>query len=67
MEKNIRNLKITEKDAGDLNAGTGWSRKAILAKAKALLSVGGLEARREIVRTALQLDQLLAGGSINVK
>ena len=39
--------------------GNGWLRDEILKKAREFLAVGGNKARREIVRTTLELDRLL--------
>ena len=38
-----------------------WSCQEILAEAKRQLETGGVETRREIVRTLLGLNRLLAG------
>ena len=39
--------------------GNGWHRDEIITKAREFLEVGGSKARREIVRTTLELDRLL--------
>ena len=39
--------------------GDGWHRDEILTKARQFLEVGGCEARRELVRTTLEIDRLL--------
>ena len=39
--------------------GNGWHRGEIVSKAREFLLQGGNEARRELVRTTLELDRLL--------
>jgi len=53
MEKHCESEKRFGKE------GNGWHRDEILLKAKEFLELGGSEARREIVRTTLELDRLL--------
>ena len=53
MEKHCESVK---------RAGTGtdgWHRDEIVSKARDFLQTGGTEARRELVRTTLELDRLL--------
>jgi hypothetical protein len=53
MEKHCESEKRFGKE------GNGWHRDEILTKAREFLEVGGSQARREIVRTTLELDRLL--------
>jgi hypothetical protein len=53
MEKHCESEKRFGKE------GNGWHRGEILTKAREFLEVGGSQARREIVRTTLELDRLL--------
>lgn len=39
--------------------GNGWLRAEIVSKAREYLQEGGNAARRELVRTTLELDRLL--------
>ena len=47
------------KEAGSKN-GCGWHGAQIVAAAQTFLALGGPQARREVVRTALELHRLLA-------
>ena len=38
--------------------GNGWHRSEIVLRAREFLEVGGCEARRELVRTTLEIDRL---------
>ena len=53
MEKHCESEKRFEKE---LN---GWHREEILTKAREYLQAGGTEARKELVKTTLELDRLL--------
>ncbi len=53
MEKHCESEKRFGKE------GNGWHRDEIVSKARAFLQVGGNQARRELVRTTLELDRLL--------
>lgn len=46
------------KEAGG-NNGKGWRGEDILAAAEKLLAEGGMQARRQILHTALELHRLL--------
>ena len=56
MEKHCE----SEKRFGKEGNGNGWHRGEIVTRAREFLEVGGSKARREIVRTTLELDRLLA-------
>jgi len=46
------------KEAGGKN-GSGWHGAQVVAAAQAFLAMGGSQARREILHTALELHRLL--------
>ncbi len=48
------------KEAGGKN-GSGWHGAQVVAAAQTFLALGGPQARREILHTALELHRLLAG------
>jgi hypothetical protein len=41
--------------------GSGWHGAQVVAAAQSFLAVGGPQARREVLHTALELHRLLAG------
>ena len=49
----------TNMNSTDHAAGNGWHRGAILRAARQFLQTGGSIARREIVKTTLELTALL--------
>jgi len=53
MEKHCESVRRSGKEAD------GWHRAEIVSKAREYLQEGGNEARRELVRTTLELDRLL--------
>ena len=53
MEKHCESEKRFGKE------GNGWHREDIVLTARQFLRKGGSQARREIVKTALDLDRLL--------
>ncbi|MFA6093664.1 MAG: hypothetical protein WCU88_08915 [Elusimicrobiota bacterium] len=53
MEKHCESVKRFGKE------GNGWHRGDIVREAREFLLCGGNEARRELVRTTLELDRLL--------
>ena len=53
MEKHCESEKRFGKE------GNGWHRDEIITRAREFLQLGGNQARRELVRTTLELDRLL--------
>ena len=53
MEKHCESAKRFGKE------GNGWHREDIISKARTFLQLGGNKARRELVRTTLEIDRLL--------
>ena len=53
MEKHCESVKRFGKE------GNGWQREDIVTKAREFLQIGGSLARRELVRTTMELDRLL--------
>ena len=56
MDKHCESEKRFAKEGND----SGWHREDIVARAREFLLLRGNEARREIVRTTLELHRLLA-------
>ena len=62
MDKTCENAKRFGKEGNGLAVRVGWSREEIVSKARMLIRIGGSQERREIVKTALDLDRLLQEG-----
>jgi len=60
MQRNSKSSTPASKDNNPQAVSPEWPRQQIVAQARQFLAGGGYKARRELVRTALELDRLLA-------